>query len=365
MKKQLLLWLIPAVALAGIIVLQATDKPDTVLSPCDKGHIFRLEKTDTEVKPNTDRIITDTYACVVCGQTDIKATEIIHTCEWDKTVTEEPDEAFNRVVTTVSTCRFCGDSKTDVEVIPHVCEYETSVTEKKDKNWNLITTTKYSCPVCGKSCTETTSKPAPVPSFDPNDWKLLLVNRHHTLSENPDVPLTWVAYANGDDQYLDSRCAAEFKAMVAAAKADGIALYVCSTYRPWSGQQYLYNNKVNYYINKGYSKADAQAKAALETAIPGTSEHQTGLAVDILMNDYRVMNESQENTAAQKWLKAHCWEYGFILRYPSGKTEYTGIIYEPWHYRYVGREIAEYLTMTGKCLEELLDPDYRFTDINV
>ena len=87
---------------------------------------------------------------------------------------------------------------------------------------------------------------------------------------------------------------------------------------------------------------------------PGTSEHQAGLAVDIVSVDYQILDEGQEDTPLQQWLMEHCWEYGFILRYPPDKGEKTGIIYEPWHYRYVGREYAQAIRQSGLCLEEFL-----------
>ena len=87
-------------------------------------------------------------------------------------------------------------------------------------------------------------------------------------------------------------------------------------------------------------------------AIPGTSEHQLGLALDIIDDSNRTLDRSQENTQTQQWLMAHSWEYGWILRYPNGKTDLTGIIYEPWHYRYVGKEIAAELHSLDMCLEE-------------
>ena len=90
-------------------------------------------------------------------------------------------------------------------------------------------------------------------------------------------------------------------------------------------------------------------------AVPGTSEHQLGLAVDIVDRSNQNLDESQEDTAVQQWLMAHSWEYGFILRFPTGKSDITGIIYEPWHYRYVGRDAAKEIYDRGICLEEYLD----------
>ena len=96
-------------------------------------------------------------------------------------------------------------------------------------------------------------------------------------------------------------------------------------------------------------------EAAKTVALPGTSEHQLGLAVDIVDRSNQNLDRTQETTAVQQWLMAHSWEYGFILRYPDEKSETTGIIYEPWHYRYVGKEAAEEIYRQGVCLEEYLD----------
>ena len=104
----------------------------------------------------------------------------------------------------------------------------------------------------------------------------------------------------------------------------------------------------------GYSYDEAYAEASKSVAIPGTSEHQLGLAVDIVDNSNWNLNTSQEKTKTQKWLMEHCWEYGFILRFPNGTTDITGIIYEPWHYRYVGVEISMELRDLGITLEEYL-----------
>ena len=107
-------------------------------------------------------------------------------------------------------------------------------------------------------------------------------------------------------------------------------------------------------IAQGYSPSDARIEAAKAVAIPGTSEHQLGLAVDIVDLRYQVLDAGQEDTATQQWLMQNSWKYGFILRYPNDKTAVTGIIYEPWHYRYVGRENAKAIYESGLCLEEYL-----------
>jgi len=130
---------------------------------------------------------------------------------------------------------------------------------------------------------------------------------------------------------------------------------VVSGYRTQAHQTNLYNNKVARVEAQGYSHEQALIEAAKVVAIPGTSEHQLGLAVDIIDTRVWELEEIQETLPAQQWLMAHCWEYGFILRYPKDKTGATGIIYEPWHYRYVGKDLARELHDLGLTLEEYLE----------
>jgi len=153
---------------------------------------------------------------------------------------------------------------------------------------------------------------------------------------------------------VDSSCRDDLIKMLTDCRAAGFDAQIADAYRTREDQIYLYNRKVNYYLDLGYSPADARKEAATISAMPGTSEHEMGLAVDLVDSSYWVLDEAQENTPAQKWLIQHSWEYGFILRYPTGKTEFTGIIYEPWHYRYVGKELAKELHDLDLCLEEYL-----------
>jgi D-alanyl-D-alanine carboxypeptidase len=158
-----------------------------------------------------------------------------------------------------------------------------------------------------------------------------------------------------DNYRVAEDCLDALKKMLSDCEAAGLEPIVRSSYRTFSDQKYLYMNRVKIYLNKGYSQEEAEKIAATINAIPGTSEHQLGLAVDIVDKSYQTLNKEQENTPAQKWLMEHCWEYGFILRYPNGTTDVTGIIYEPWHYRYVGTELSMELKDAGVCLEVYLD----------
>lgn len=186
--------------------------------------------------------------------------------------------------------------------------------------------------------------------FTSSGANILLVNPWNFLPTGYEPDLV-----SAEDGYLvDSACRDALLQMLADCRTAGYDARITSAYRSQETQIELYNNKVWYYINKGYSEADARKEAGTIIAIPGTSEHQLGLAVDLVDSSYWVLDEEQENTPAQKWLMEHCWEYGFILRYPNDKTASTGIIYEPWHYRYVGKALAQELKPTGLCLEEYL-----------
>ena len=153
---------------------------------------------------------------------------------------------------------------------------------------------------------------------------------------------------------VDRSCAEALKQMIADCQAAGCAPTIISGYRSYNVQSQLFRNQIREHQRRGYSYDEAYALASQIVAIPGTSEHQLGLALDIVDKYYSELNEKQGSTTTQKWLMEHCWEYGFILRYPPDSTEFTGIIYEPWHYRYVGVELAMELKELGISLEEYL-----------
>lgn len=184
----------------------------------------------------------------------------------------------------------------------------------------------------------------------PDDWNLILVNRTHPIPEDYEVELKPI----GSGHQIDARAYDDFRAMIQAAKSEGIYIYVTSSYRDLDKQTDLYNKKVESYVMQGYSYENAKEQAGQVVAVPGTSEHHLGLALDFVSSEYRKLDEKQENTKGFQWLEEHSWEYGFILRYPNGETDITGIIYEPWHFRYVGLEAAKEITETGLTLEEYL-----------
>lgn len=153
---------------------------------------------------------------------------------------------------------------------------------------------------------------------------------------------------------VDRSCYEALIAMIDDCNQVSPKAYVVSSYRTHQQQVDNYNRKVQYYVNQGYDYETAKIEAATIIAIPGTSEHQLGLAVDIIDTRVWSLVREQETLPAQKWLMENSWKYGFILRYPSNKIDVTGIIYEPWHYRYVGEELAAELHELGITLEEYI-----------
>lgn len=183
------------------------------------------------------------------------------------------------------------------------------------------------------------------------DWALLLVNWENPLGPDFAVP-ELTRLKNG--HAIDSRVYPSLQAMMDAARAEGLQPLICSSYRTWDKQAELFEAKAQSYLDQGFARAEAEEKAAAWVARPGTSEHQAGLAVDIVDVSYQLLDKAQEDTPVQRWLMAHCAEYGFILRYPTEKSALTGVSYEPWHYRYVGLEAARAIMERGLCLEEYL-----------
>ena len=187
--------------------------------------------------------------------------------------------------------------------------------------------------------------------FTATGQHILLVNPWNPVPEEYEATLKTI---EGWHQ-VDSACHAALEAMLADCRAAGFGVRISSSYRSYSTQKYLYNNKVKQYIDSGYSEEEAKKIAATIVAVAGTSEHQLGLAVDLTDLEYRVLDELQETMPTQQWLMENSWKYGFILRYPNDKTDVTGIIYEPWHYRYLGKELAKAVYDSGLCLEEYLE----------
>ena len=186
--------------------------------------------------------------------------------------------------------------------------------------------------------------------FTSTGANIILVNPWNLLPEDYTVEL--IELYGGR---VSTECYDALVQMLNDCRAAGCSPTLYSTYRTYETQVYLYNNKVREWCGFGYDYETAKIRAAQIVAIPGTSEHHLGTAVDITDSSYLKLDASQANTRTQRWLMEHCWEYGFILRYPEGTTEHTGIIYEPWHYRYVGTELSLEMQELGVCLEVYLE----------
>lgn len=174
----------------------------------------------------------------------------------------------------------------------------------------------------------------------PSDWNLILVSDQSLLPL--DFLLPGLAEVSSGQQ-IDQRIVDSTKKMLEDAKAAGVDLQICSAYRTVKQQEELY-----------LKEPRVEAGQPVVVQQPRASEHHTGLAIDIITSDFPRLEEGFENTAAFRWLDMHAWEYGFILRYPKDKQAITGVIYEPWHYRYVGMEHAKKIKEQKVCLEEYL-----------
>ena len=186
------------------------------------------------------------------------------------------------------------------------------------------------------------------PAITITEWQYVLINK--------DTPIKSYAPSvrqfGSDGPYVDKRIIDSLSSLVDAAKKAGFEPYISVGYRSYADQQQLFNEKASELSQNGvYTYEEAQQIAAEIVAKPGTSDHQTGLAVDILDKEYEVLDYSKMDSKFFDWLDANCTQFGFIKRYPSNKKSVTGWD-EPWHYRYVGKEVAEFIMKNGMCLEE-------------
>ncbi|MBR1932004.1 MAG: M15 family metallopeptidase [Lachnospiraceae bacterium] len=185
-------------------------------------------------------------------------------------------------------------------------------------------------------------------TFSKNDWKLILVNKQHPIPDDYTFELgTIIGTMKCDERIID-----DLRDMLQAAKEDGVNLTIRSPYRTDDRQVYLFNKHMKAYMKKGMSYLEAYQLTAQAVTVPGASEHQIGLALDITCDYYDSLNEGFGETEAGKWLAENSYEFGFILRYPAGREYITGIEYEPWHFRYVGEAAATVIAEDDITLEE-------------
>lgn len=209
---------------------------------------------------------------------------------------------------------------------------------------------------------EVSSEQSSTPSYpetgpnglDANYTKLLLVNGENPLPEDYDYEgnLTTIPdkYINGSLKQIDKDVWPYMQAMIEAAWADGVKLYVWSPYRSYSTQNMLFKKQVDRQIAKGVPADKAEDEAATVVARPGTSEHHTGLAADFNMAD-----DKFETTEMYTWMQQHAADYGFVMRYSGEKQSITGVIHESWHYRFVGINAAKEMNRLNMCLEEYVE----------
>lgn len=192
----------------------------------------------------------------------------------------------------------------------------------------------------------------PANTLNETDRLLMLVNKDHALPEGYEIQLYWLQ---------NKSCAVSvemydaLKEMLTDGSQDGREFVIASGYRDKDVQQMLLDEDIEASMKKeGLTYQQAYEKETRETMPPGYSEHETGLAVDIVSLNYQILDEQQEYMPENQWLRENCSRYGFILRYPKGKEEITGIDYEPWHFRYVGKAAAKEIMSRGITLEEYL-----------
>ena len=185
-----------------------------------------------------------------------------------------------------------------------------------------------------------------------DDPRMVLVNHTNKMPDDHTFTTKACGSATAVNKTLQTEAADAFLAMQAAASKDGVTIWMQSGYRSVSYQKKLYDNKTQYYRNKGLSEAAAREKAAAIVNPPGCSEHNCGLAADLNSPEHTTLDTGFADTAAFRWLCENAEQYGFILRYPKEAESVTGITYEPWHWRYVGPENAALIQQSGLCFED-------------
>ena len=187
------------------------------------------------------------------------------------------------------------------------------------------------------------------------DPMMVLVNHTNKMPDNYTFDTKECGSQTAVNKTLQTPACDAFLEMQKAAAADGVTVWMQSGYRSVKYQTSLYERKTKYYLDKGYDNATAKEKAAAVVNPPGYSEHNCGLAADLNSPEHTGLDEGFEKTAAFRWLCEHAGDYGFILRYPKDAEDKTEIIYEPWHWRYVGVENAAKINASGLCFEEYIE----------
>lgn len=188
-------------------------------------------------------------------------------------------------------------------------------------------------------------------SFAKDTRSLILVNYRNPIPDGYSADLVEVEYGHK----VDKSAAEGLKQMLSDMRSEGLSPVIVSSYRTNAKQERLFKNQIQKHIKDSVTYEEAADKARRVVAYPGTSEHQMGLAVDLVSRSYQALDKAQERTPEAIWLKENCIKYGFVLRYQEDKSDITEIIYEPWHYRYVGESVAREMSEMNFCLEEYVE----------
>lgn len=241
----------------------------------------------------------------------------------------------------------------EFSVSSEICAYseisfESVFSESSAEDFDFSETIRNSETIPDQSFEETAGSSAcQLNKNDSDEWALILINRQNPVPEGYEPILAEVE--NG--RKVDYRIAEALEEMLADARADGIIPRITSAYRPSDDQTRVMNQYIDKFIKQGYTREQAEEEARKWVALPGTSEHQIGLAVDISTRN----SKKQSARTVWKWFGEHCRKYGFIQRYTERCSKYTGAPSEPWHFRYVGVEYAKDIADSGLCFEEWLE----------
>jgi D-alanyl-D-alanine carboxypeptidase len=305
---------------------------------------FPATGTTNQVGPGSDSVTTVIYEEPVANNYDFDNTEVVTTDNNsvidDDDVLEEDDvldEYENEDISEIDNL--------DVFTVDEILEENNVETEdttdgnKKTVSYSELTDDEIVADILDNT------------EFSKDDWQLVLINKQHPVPDDYEFTLGTIK----GSMMCDERIVEDLLNMLQGAKEDSVNLVICSPYRDMHRQEVLFNRKIDIYMSRGNSYMEAYSLASQTVTVPGASEHQIGLAFDIICDDYSALNAGFGETDAGKWLAKHCCEYGFILRYPEGKQYITSIEYEPWHFRYVGVEAATVIMKEGITLEEFID----------
>lgn len=239
-----------------------------------------------------------------------------------------------------------------VTIVMIVCLFTGNADHKTDVAEAVSIVATASPEYTPTQAVETPEPESDLPKVDITSWEFTLASDEHPIDSGYAPPeLTGI----GGGEKVDSRIAEQFNALLNAAHACGYTTYICSAYRDYETQYSIYWTHVWDYMNQyGISQAEAEAQTKLSVNPPGGSEHQLGLAIDLLEYQGQAMESHIGGSGLMQWLEENCYRFGFVIRYPDGKQDITGVMYEPWHLRYVGEKAATYMMENNLCLEEFL-----------